>query len=96
MTSKVPIRKFVAPLDLTNFRLKLGDEEYLWYREKMEENKIFEAQMIEIINFMNGRRTCEDVYKAITAEYGDIDVKDLMKFLKDLEKIGFIELRKVS
>lgn len=96
MTSKVPIRKFVAPLHLTNFRLKLGDEEYLWYREKMEENRVFRAQMIEIVNFMNGKRTCEDVYKAIITEYGDIDIKDLMKFLKDLEKVGFIEVRKVS
>jgi len=95
-TSTVPIRRFVAPLDLTNFRLKLGDEEYMWYREKMEENKIFEAQMIETVNFMNGKRTCKDIYEAFTAEYGDMNVEDLMKFIKDLEKVGLIEVRKVA
>ncbi|MFQ6077147.1 MAG: DUF4910 domain-containing protein [Candidatus Bathyarchaeia archaeon] len=96
MASKVPIRGFAAPLDQTNFRLRLGDAEYMWYREKTKRNRIFRAKMIETINLMDGKRTVEDIYRAVTAEYGEIKIGDLTKFLRDLEKVGLIDLKSVD
>ena len=55
--------------------------------------RIMEADF-EIRNFIDGKRSVLEVRNAVSAEYGPIPPADIEAFMKFLEKLGMVELKK--
>jgi aminopeptidase YwaD len=89
----VPRRLFKGTLSFDAIRKGLGEEEFEWYREIEEKDKEFDKKAFEILNFMNGKRSLREILKAVSAEYSDTDPEHALRFLRDLEKMGFVALR---
>ncbi|KPV62208.1 MAG: hypothetical protein AOA65_1979 [Candidatus Bathyarchaeota archaeon BA1] len=58
-----------------------------------EEDKQFARKRVEILNFMDGKRTVHDIVKAISAEYAETNIEHALGFIKDLEKTKLITLQ---
>jgi hypothetical protein len=93
MRKLVPKRLFKGSLSSDALKEKLGSKDYEWYDTVSEKDLHFGKKMLEIVNFMDGRRTAHEIARSVSAEYGLTDSEHVLKFLKDLEKTGFIEFR---
>jgi hypothetical protein len=84
----VPVRDpdFVCPLETDYLAEKLGPPVLAGIR-------IHGSVAYEAVNFIDGRRTLQDIYQALLAEFGQVDPADLEAFFKVLEKAGLIVLR---
>src|SRR6185312_15124466 len=45
----------------------------------------------ECLNFVNGRRDAMSIRDALTAEYGPVDIHDVVQYLRALESVGIVE-----
>ncbi len=86
----VPKRLFRGTLSADLLRQLLGEEEYEWYELIVEKDMDFKKKMLEIINFMDGRRTAHDITNAVSAEYNPTDPQHVLKFLRDLQKTKLV------
>ena len=86
----VPKRLFKGTLDFIAVRKGLSEEEYEWYREIDEKDREFYRKAAEIMNFMDGKRSLHEILKAVSAEYGETDPENVLKFLRDLEKMSLV------
>jgi hypothetical protein len=93
MRRLVPKRLFKGSLSMDGLREKLGSKDYEWYDTVSEKDLHFGKKMIEIINFMDGKRNALEIARSISVEYGLTDPEHVRKFLRDLEKTRFIEFR---
>jgi len=82
----IPKRLFKGTLSLDTFRILLGEEEYNWYQEQMETDQDFYKKIAEIVNYMNGKRTLQEILRAVSAEYTETTAEQGQKILQDLEK----------
>ena len=73
-------------------RKTLTEKEYEWYEEKCKEDTDFKMKIVEALNFMDGNRTLHEIIKAISAEYTETKADDVLKFLRNLEKMKLISL----
>ncbi|MEM3666478.1 MAG: DUF4910 domain-containing protein [Candidatus Bathyarchaeia archaeon] len=85
----VPKKLFKGTLYMEALRSALG-EEYEWYEEIGERDMDFDKKEAEILNFIDGKRSAYDILKAVSAEYSETNPEHMLKFLRDLEKTGFI------
>ncbi len=88
----IPTRQLKCTLDMDTFKQLIGEEAYKWYEETGEKDTKFALKRFEILNFMNGKRTLYDIVKAVSAEYGETNMEQALRFVKDLEKTGFATL----
>ena len=86
----VPKRLFKGTLSGDLLKKMLGEQGYEWYDKIGEKDAEFSKKMQEILNFADGERTAYDISKAVSAEYTPTDVEDVLKFLRDLEKIKLV------
>jgi hypothetical protein len=86
----IPRRLFKGTLSEDTLKQTLGEREYEWYLEIMERDLDSQKKMIEIVNFIDGKRSVHDIIKAVSAEYGAAEPEFVLKFLRDLEKTNFI------
>jgi predicted SprT family Zn-dependent metalloprotease len=42
---------------------------------------------------MNSKRNLHEIVQAVSAEYGETNIEHALRFIKDLEKTGFITLQ---
>jgi len=91
--SLTPKRLINGTLSLDFLKRELGEKQYERYEEIMKKDKSFRKKTYEILNFMDGKRTIYDIFKAVSAEYGKTDLKDVFKFLHDLEKIDLVSFQ---
>lgn len=89
----VPKKLFKGTLYMEALKKALG-EEYEWYQEISEKDIDFDKKEAEILNFMDGKRCAYDILKAVSAEYSETNPEHVLKFLRDLEKTGFITFSK--
>ncbi len=47
----------------------------------------------EAINFADGNRSIYDIARAVSAEFGPVDMKKIEDFFKILEKAGLFKLK---
>jgi hypothetical protein len=90
---QVPRRLFRGTLSLEVIRKGLGEKEYEWYVEILEQDVEFEKKMAEILNFMDGKRSMYEIVQAVSAEYSETSIKDALKFLRDLEKLSLVSFK---
>jgi archaellum component FlaC len=89
----VPTRQLRCTLDMDTFKELIGEDQYKWYEEASEKDSKFALKRFEILNFMNKKRTLYDIVQAVSAEYGETNIEHALRFIKDLEKTGFVTLR---
>jgi aminopeptidase YwaD len=89
----VPKRLFKGSLSRTALRKALGEKEHEWYLEIEEKDIDFYKKAAEVINFMDGKRTAYDIVKSVSSEYGRTETEELLKFLRDLKKIGLVTFK---
>jgi len=88
----VPKRLFKESLSQETFRKALTEKEYEWYEEKLKKEPAFRMKMVEALNFMDGTRTLYEIVRAVSAEYTETKAEDLLKFVRDLEKMKLVSL----
>lgn len=86
----IPKRLFKGTLNGDLLRQKLIESEYEWYEKIENEDREFGKKMAEIINFIDGKRTAHEIVNAVSAEYSPTDKGHVLKFLKDLGKLGLV------
>jgi hypothetical protein len=77
----VPVRNkdFVCPLNNDYVVAKLGEEAFAGI-------DLGRYVTYEALNFVDGKRSVLDIANAVSAEYGPVDPKAILAFLKVLEK----------
>ena len=88
----VPERLFKGSLSMETVRKALTEKEYEWYEEKHKKDKAFRMKMVEVLNFMDGKRSLYEIIKAVSAEYTETKAEDVLKFLRYLEKMRLVSL----
>ena len=48
------------------------------------------AYALEALNFVDGRRSVQDIRDALTAEYGPVPVEHVAEYLQALEEVGVL------
>jgi hypothetical protein len=71
-------------------RKGLSEKEFEWYREIDEKDPEFRKKAAEILNFMDGKRSLHEILRAVSAEYSETNPEDVLKFLRDLEKMNLV------
>jgi len=91
--SIIPTRLVKCTLDMDTFKKLIGTEQYKWYEEIGEKDTKQSLKQFEILNFMNGIRNLYEIVQAVSAEYGETSMEHALRFIKDLEKTGFVTLQ---
>lgn len=86
----VPVRdeNFIGPLQLDWLVDKLG-------AEVLEEIKLQGYSSYEALNFVDGYRSVLDIKNAVSAEFGPVDLPDVLSFFRVLERAGLVTLKKI-
>ncbi|MFQ6081975.1 MAG: DUF4910 domain-containing protein [Candidatus Aminicenantia bacterium] len=89
-------RKFskIIPVRSENFKGPIFSD-YLKYKvgeEMLQKIKIRGMPAYEAVNFIDGKRSVSDIARAITAEFGPINISDLYDYYQILEKAELIKL----
>jgi aminopeptidase-like protein len=86
----VPLRAedFVCPLQSDYVEEKLGQG--IMRQVKLRGNPAYEA-----VNFADGKRSIYDIARAVSAEFGPVNVKDVEDFFKILEKAELFRLKTI-
>jgi hypothetical protein len=92
----IPKKLFKGTLSSDELRRMLGQREYEWYDLISEKDLDFGRKMLEIVNFMDGKRNAYDIAAAVSAEYGPTQLEHVRKFLKDLKKAKLATLKQRS
>lgn len=88
----VPKRLLKGSLSMDTVRKALTEKEYEWYEEKGKKDAAFGVKMVEVLNFMDGKRTLYEIVKAVSAEYTETKAQDVLKFLRDLGRMRLVSL----
>ncbi len=72
---------FVCPLQRDYLEIKLGEKEVK--KIKLDSNVAYEA-----LNFVDGKRSLFDIYRAVSAEYGMQNINNLYTYFQLLQKAG--------
>jgi len=88
----VPERLFKGSLSMETVRKALTEKEYEWYEEKRKKDTAFGMKMVEVLNFMDGKRTLYEIIMAVSAEYTETKAEDVLRFLRYLERMKLISL----
>jgi hypothetical protein len=86
----IPRRLFKGSLNTDTFREALGEKEYEWYQDMSEKDPDFTKKTYEMLNFMDAKRSAFEIAEAVSAEYSPTDIEPVLKFMRDLQKTGFI------
>lgn len=89
----IPRRLFKGSLNSDTFREALGEKEHEWYRDIDEKDADFGKKMYEILNFMDAKRNAYEIAEAVSAEYSITSIEHVLKFMRDLQKTGFVAFK---
>ncbi len=86
----IPIRNkdIKGPIFSDYLELKLEQQEL----EKLKKIKIKGVIAYEAVNFINGKRSIYDIARAVSAEFGPINITELFEYFKLLEKAELLKL----
>ncbi|HJX04336.1 MAG TPA: PqqD family peptide modification chaperone [Thermoplasmata archaeon] len=90
--SLVPRRILKGTLNLDVIKEELGEKAYKWYSDKESNDPEFYRKTLEILNFMDGKKTVNEIVSAVSAEYSPTKHDDVLKLLRDLEKCRLVKL----
>jgi len=90
MSRVVPVRAedFVCPLWTDYIEEKLGEG-------ILDGMKLPRYGSYEALNFVDGRRSIFGIARAVSAEFGPVDVQEVYDFFRVLEKAGLVKLKNI-
>jgi len=88
----IPRKLFKGTLCSDVLKESLSEDRYRWHAGMENDDVTFSVKMVEVLNFADGRRTVSEITKAVSSEYSMTDVAVVLRYLKDLESIGLVEL----
>jgi hypothetical protein len=86
----VPKRSFKGNLEWTLLPDFLGEEGYKAYKKIEAIDHNFISKTPEIIYLVDGKRTVDDIVRAVSAECGPTDHSHVLMYLRDLERMKLI------
>jgi len=86
----IPKRLFKGTLSRDALQEAVGEKEYEWYLEMAERDQDFNKKLLEVVNFMDGRRTIHGIFKAVSAEYDETNFEHTLKFVRELERAKLV------
>jgi aminopeptidase YwaD len=91
--SIVPKRLFKGTLSTADvIRKEFTEKEYEWYEEMTRKDIDFEKKVKELLNFMDGERTLNNIVKGVSAEYGEFRVEDALRFIRNIEVLKLVSV----
>ncbi len=88
----LPKKLFRGTLSSDALKESLSEDRLRWHADMENDDVIFSVKMVEVLNFADGKRTVSEIAKAVSSEYSRTDVAVVLRYLKDLESIGLVEL----
>lgn len=84
----VPVRAtdFICPLEQDYLVEKLGEE-------ALKGLRLGGYSAYEALNFTDGKRSIYEIERAVSAEYGPVEMAEILEFFKILEKAGLVTLK---
>jgi len=87
--SRIPIRLTRGPLDFRIPESKLPLDETGWYTSK--DFPLNANQRFELVNFIDGKHSVEDIRNALSAEFSPIPSPTISRYIDDLVKVGVVK-----
>jgi hypothetical protein len=85
-----PQRKQLGMIEMKRLTLEL-DPLYRLEKEGVRLSRhAWLGYLYELFNFSDGRRSLDEIARALSHEIGPIDVKVLTRMSRDLERMGFL------
>lgn len=91
----VPKKMFKGTLGWNLLRDFLGEKRYEAYNEIEEADKEFFTKAAEILNFIDGKRTVNEITGLVSSEYGPTDHAHVLKFMHDLELMKLLAFKRL-
>jgi hypothetical protein len=90
-----PKRLFEGPLPWNYLSENLDEESLSWYeKNRSRAGGSYGSKTYEIVNLMDGRRTILDIRHIVSCEFDETDVEFVLHFVRDLEKLGLVSLKR--
>ena len=81
---------------------------YDYFTDKLGEERVRQVRLLrfegargsggdyayEVLNFVDGRRTAQEIRDAVSAVYGAVPLETVVEYLRALETIGAVELNR--
>lgn len=87
----VPRKLFKGTLCYDVIRDTLSPSDYDKFQDLEESDPDFYKKSVEILNFMDGRRSVEDLARIVSAEYSPTEVKIVKTYVEFLRKMRLVE-----
>ena len=87
----VPKKLFKGTLCYDVIRDTLSRAEYEKFQDLEDSDPDFGKKSVEILNFMDGRRSVADLVRAVSAEYSPIEPRTVKAYVEFLRKMGLVE-----
>lgn len=94
MNKLVPRFKKAGPLNLDDFREKIGKKAWEYYNKNIWEKDNGYGHAWEAVNFADGKNSVFEIYVKLSAEFENVDKEFVHRFFTDLEKAGLVAIRK--
>lgn len=88
--NQVYSRVFRGPLSLDYFYGRIDEKRREHYHKRERDDPSFQWRLVEVINFMDGKRALGEIASLVSAEYPGLLLDDLKSFIKDLKAAGLI------
>jgi len=85
-------REFRGPLSLDHFYELIDEKRREHYHKRQRDDLSFHWRLVEIVNFIDGKRTSGRIASLVSSEYPGLVFDDLKEFIRDLETAGLISL----
>jgi hypothetical protein len=83
---RVPVRVTRGPLDFSLPESRLTSEDAAWYSSP--EFPLTGNARFELVNFIDGERSVQEIRDALSAEFGPVSVAVVARYLEDLVSVG--------
>jgi hypothetical protein len=83
-------RLFRGPLSLDYFYGRIDEKRREHYHKREKDDPVFHWRLVEVINFMDGKRTLGEIASLVSAEYPVLFPDDLKNFILDLKAAELI------
>lgn len=87
--NRIPIRLTRGPLDFRMPESALPPDEAAWFTSK--DFPLNGDQRFELVNFINGKNSVEDVRNALSAEFTPVPSPVISRYIDDLVKAGVVK-----
>jgi aminopeptidase YwaD len=86
----IPKRNFRGVLPGSFLPENLPEERLKWYKNYAQKERDLGIKLIEIVNFIDGKRSILDIRNAISTEFGPTDLQLVTRYLSELKELDLV------